>query len=93
MYGQSVSRLNALPEKLFVEFLNLIGFREPGPMPAAGTVRFETQAEAPFTVAGISRPFNSDTCYQEIPKFWQEWLAKGEERPVMGTYGVCIDMD
>ncbi len=60
MYGQSVSRLNALPEKLFVEFLNLIGFREPGPMPAAGTVRFETQEEAPFTVAAGTQLFTPD---------------------------------
>lgn len=57
------------------------------------TMEFRIEEKAPFTVAGISRPFNSDTCYQEIPKFWQEWLAKGEDRPVMGTYGVCIDMD
>ena len=42
MYGQSVNRLNALPEKLFIEFLNMIGYREPGPMPAGGTVCFET---------------------------------------------------
>ena len=48
--------------------------------------------KAPFTVVGVKRPFNSDTSYQEIPKFWDEWLAQGEKRPVMGTFGVCIDM-
>ena len=62
MYSQTVNRLNALPEKLFVEFLNLIGFREPGPMPAAGTVCFETQddAEEPFTVASGTQLFTPD---------------------------------
>ncbi|MBQ6060606.1 MAG: AraC family transcriptional regulator [Clostridia bacterium] len=48
--------------------------------------------KAPFTIVGVKRPFNSDTSYQEIPKFWDEWLAKGKDRPVMGTFGVCIDM-
>ena len=49
--------------------------------------------KAPFTIVGVKRPFNSDTSYQEIPKFWDEWLAQGEKRPVMGTFGVCIDMN
>ncbi len=48
--------------------------------------------KAPFTIIGVKRPFHSDTSYQEIPKFWDEWLAQGEKRPVMGTFGVCIDM-
>ncbi len=46
--------------------------------------------KAPFTIVGVKRPFNSDTSYQEIPKFWDEWLAQGEKRPIMGTFGVCI---
>ena len=48
--------------------------------------------KAPFTIIGVKRPFNSDTSYQEIPKFWDEWLAQGENRPIMGTFGVCLDM-
>ncbi|MBR3098280.1 MAG: AraC family transcriptional regulator [Clostridia bacterium] len=47
--------------------------------------------KAPFTIVGVKRPFNSDTSYQEIPKFWDEWLAQGEDRPVMGMFGVCVD--
>ena len=47
--------------------------------------------KAPFTIVGVKRPFNSDTSYQEIPKFWDEWTAQGENRPIMGTFGVCID--
>ncbi len=49
--------------------------------------------KAPFTIIGVKRPFHSDTSYQEIPKFWEEWLAQGEDRPILGTFGVCIDMD
>ena len=48
--------------------------------------------KAPFTIVGVKRLFNMDTSYQEIPKFWNEWLAQGEKRPIMGTFGVCIDM-
>ena len=48
--------------------------------------------KAPFTIVGVKRPFNSDTSYQEIPKFWDEWLTQGEKRPIMGTFGVCLDM-
>ena len=49
--------------------------------------------KAQFTIVGVKRPFNSDTSYQEFPKFWDEWLSQGEKRPVMGTFGVCLDMD
>jgi len=49
--------------------------------------------KAPFTIVGVKRPFNSDTSYQEVPKFWDEWLAQGEKRPIMGTFGVCIGME
>ena len=49
--------------------------------------------KAPFTIVGIKRPFNSDTSYQKIPRFWDEWLAQGENRPIMGTFGLCLDMN
>ena len=54
---------------------------------------YRISEKAPFTVVGVKRRFNSDTSYQEIPKFWNEWLAHGENRPVMGSFGICIDMD
>ena len=54
---------------------------------------YRISEKAPFTIVGIKRRFNSDTSYDEIPKFWNEWLAQGEKRSIMGTFGVCIDMD
>ena len=54
---------------------------------------YRISEKAPFTIVGLKRRFNSDTSYEEIPKFWNEWLAQGEKRPIMGTFGVCIDMD
>ena len=46
-----------------------------------------------FTIIGVKKRFNSDTSYQEVPEFWNEWLAQGEKRPIMGTFGACLDMD
>ncbi len=62
MYSQSVNRVNALPEKFFVEFLNTIGFREPGPIPSVGTVCFTTHdnAQEPFTVPAGTQLFTPD---------------------------------
>ena len=47
--------------------------------------------KAQFTVMGISRKFNTETSYQEIPKFWEEHFKNGGSEKVMGLYGVCID--
>lgn len=46
-----------------------------------------------FTVMGVKRKFFDETSYQEVPKFWQEWLSQGEDRPVMGVFGLCKDMN
>ena len=51
---------------------------------------YQIVRKAAFTVVGVKRPFHTDTSYQEIPKFWDEWMAQGEKRPIMGTFGVCI---
>ncbi len=44
-----------------------------------------------FTVMGVSRRFNSETSYAEIPKFWDEHYANGGGEKIMGMYGVCLD--
>jgi len=43
-----------------------------------------------FTVVGLSRMFNAETSYQEIPKFWDEVMAM-QKPPVCGMFGVCLD--
>ena len=55
-------------------------------------LEYSITEKAPFTIVGVKRRFNSDTSYQEIPKYWEEWMQQGEKRPVMGTFGVCVDM-
>lgn len=54
---------------------------------------YQIVSKAAFTVVGVKRRFHMDSSYQEIPKFWDEWLAQGEKRPIMGTFGVCIDTE
>ena len=46
---------------------------------------------AQFTVVGFKRRFNSDTSYQEIPKFWREWMT--DTRGLTGMFGLCMDMN
>ena len=46
---------------------------------------------APFTIVGMKRSFDSDTSYQEIPKYWNEWAA--DRKGICGMFGVCMDMD
>lgn len=41
MFCQTVDRFNAVPQKLYTEFLNLLGVRAPPATPAAGLVRFQ----------------------------------------------------
>lgn len=46
-----------------------------------------------FTVVGKSRRFNTETSYDEIPKFWNEHMKSGESKIVCGMYGICMDND
>ena len=44
-----------------------------------------------FTVLAVSKKFDYENCKQEIPKFWQEHYAKGNEKYVCGMFGINID--
>lgn len=54
-------------------------------------MEYKIVEKAQFTVMGVSRKFNTETSYQEIPKFWEEHFANGGGEKVKGMYGVCID--
>lgn len=45
-----------------------------------------------FTVIGVSRKFNPETSYQEIPEYWAE-VMQIPDFPLMGVYGICLDTD
>ncbi len=54
------------------------------------TMEYRIVEKQAFTVVGKGRMFNSETSYQQVPLFWQEYL-NGEDKPVCGMFGVCLD--
>ena len=53
-------------------------------------LEYSIMEKAPFTVVGMKRRFSSETSYQEVPKFWQEWM-QAEDKKLMGMFGLCTD--
>lgn len=56
-------------------------------------LEYKIVEKAQFTVMGISRKFNTDTSYEMIPQFWNEYMRNGEGREICGMYGICDDVD
>ena len=54
------------------------------------TMEYKIVEKQAFTVVGKARMFNSDTSYQQIPLFWDEYLSS-DDKPVCGMFGVCLD--
>ena len=44
-----------------------------------------------FTIMGVSKHFNYDCAFAEIPKFWTEHFQTEKSKIVSGIYGVCIE--
>lgn len=68
MLEQSIDRLNAVPDKLFTDFLNLIGFRLPAPVSAAGILQFSVHdtVTTPIRVPADTQVFTVDENGQNI---------------------------
>ena len=56
-------------------------------------LEYKIAEKAAFTVMGKSKKFNTDTSYDEIPRFWQEHMKSGENHIICGMYGICMDVD
>ena len=56
-------------------------------------LEYKIAEKAAFTVMGKSKKFNTDTSYDDIPRFWQEHMKSGENQIVCGMYGICMDLD
>ena len=56
-----------------------------------GMMDYRIVEKAQFTVVGASRKFNTETSYQEIPVFWQEFYANGGGEKICGKFGICLD--
>lgn len=65
---------------------------EPMTLEGGNMLEFKIVDKASFTVMGLGRRFDNETSYQEIPMFWEEYMAQ-EDRPVCGVFGVCLDED
>ena len=57
MFSQTIDRYNALPNKYYIEFLNLLGVKVPDPIAASGYVAFNTtqMAQKPVPVPKNTR--------------------------------------
>lgn len=68
MFHQTVERMNELPGKLYTEFLREIGFQEPPPAPARGTMCFTPHdtVEEPVSVPAGTQVFASDDLGENI---------------------------
>ena len=44
-----------------------------------------------LTVMGKVRRFDYESAFGEIPKFWEEYYAKGYHKQVCGYLGICFD--
>ncbi len=51
------------------------------------------EEKASFQILAVSREFHEKECFQEIPKFWKEYYAKGNGGIACGQYGVCYGGD
>ena len=56
-------------------------------------LEYKIMQKEQFTVMGISRKFNTETSYREIPEFWQEHMNSENGKIVCGMYGICIDSE
>ena len=63
-----------------------INLQEGGTM-----MEYRIEQKPAFTVVGYRKQFNNETSYQEIPRWWEEMMAR--QPAVMGQFGVCIDSD
>lgn len=56
-------------------------------------MEYEIVKKEQFTIVGVSRKFNNETAYNEIPKFWKEHMNGDLAEDICGTYGICFDGD
>ena len=60
-------------------------------MEGGNMLEYSIMEKAPFTIVGMHRRFSTETSYQEIPGYWQEWAK--DMRGLKGMFGVCMDRD
>ncbi len=54
---------------------------------------YRIEEKLSFTIVGKMRKFNTETSYDEIPKFWDEYAENGGNEIMSAMYGLCWDGD
>lgn len=54
-------------------------------------LEYRIEKKEQFTLMGVSRRFNSDTSYEQIPLFWKEHMQSDAAGVICGMYGVCVE--
>jgi len=87
MFHESVERLNAAPRKLYYEFLNQIGFREPPPVPASGVMQFSPSdtVEEPVTVPMGTQVFTPDETGENVV-YETQWTIQATPARLLEVY-------
>ena len=87
MFHQTIDRFNALPAKLYLEFLNQIGFQELPPVPARGTMVFTPRdtVEQPVTVPACTRVFTPDERGENIV-YETQWTIQATPAQLLEIY-------
>ncbi len=87
MFHESVERLNAMPWKLYYEFLNQIGFRELPPVPASGVMLFSPSdtVEEPVTVPMGTQVFTPDEEGENVV-YETQWTIQATPARLLDVY-------
>ncbi len=56
-------------------------------------LEYRIEEKLSFTVVGKMKKFNTETSYDEIPKYWDEYNESGGNDIAPGMYGLCCDSD
>jgi len=62
-------------------------------MEGANVMNYRIEQMEAFQVFGAEQMFQMDNSTQEIPKFWEEFFAKGLQEKVCPMFGICFDAD
>lgn len=54
-------------------------------------MNYKIEKKDSFTILGVAKRFNYETCTKEIPEFWKEHYASGNGKYVCGMFGINID--
>ena len=55
-------------------------------------MEYKIVSKEQFTVMGITRRFNTETSYQEIPEFWNDHMKSADAKTICGRFGICMDI-